>query len=535
MPPVTICSFPDCKAALHEHLPPFEQTLHCGVCRRFHCCKSCYTSDLRLPRRRRTRDAREEDDSSDEDDEDAGTEFRGWDHALGAFTCYECQVAAQTGRPFDASSSIDDTLGRLERQRQLDVAHHTADSTAYGYLLHIRRTLRWQRSFGVVAITTYPSVIPVHGNASVTVAWHVLTRSLDPGRDGNCLSAGTLAKIRSAISCAHNDTTSLSSGGLTQKIRLPLAPTLSNQYEWFVKGLERRIGTDSEQAYVFSFAAFLAVIDDVESDYQAAAGARFSDVPGSKAWATLWDHTFEGLFWHLAFFGGFRGGEAFRVSWDQLLRDQQLDPAIKEPYLKLVIKRTKNSQTSKVDVFVAATSRHSSASTRRWFLRAAAIRPQASVARPDFHAKKVFTSPAGKTWSTTNTLNSRVRPRLSVVQARSSNLLPANINVDTEVTSNSFRRSAATAMQAAGTVLIPTHIVDGHCRWKLEAHMRDYYSQIQISEKLRATLYMCDAQILEQRPASPASGPLAAAALPATSHGRRRRRRLFSSSDSESD
>lgn len=120
-------------------------------------------------------------------------------------------------------------------------------------------------------------------------------------------------------------------------------------------------------------------------------------------------------------------------------------------------------------------------------------------------------------------------------QARSSNLLPANINVDTEVTSNSFRRSAATAMQAAGTVLIPTHIVDGHCRWKLEAHMRDYYSQIQISEKLRATLYMCDAQILEQRPASPASGPLAAAALPATSHGRRRRRRLFSSSDSESD
>jgi hypothetical protein len=497
--------YDDCGAQLSECAPPFELTLHCGVCRAFHCCKTCYRSNLALPRRRRTREQQAYGD--DDDDEDAaGTEFRGWDHALGGFTCYKCQVAAQTGLAFGPGAQ-DELLGMLERQRQLDVAHHTADKTAAGHLGHLRRLVLWQGDMGVHAAGVYPARAPQHGDAAVTVAWHVLLRSLDPGKvPGSTLAASSLAKIRSALSCAHDDTTVWALAGRRRQ-RFPLAPTLSNQYEWFVLGLERRLGTDSQQAYVFSFAAFVEVVSRLEAQFVAAAAAPAADTRGSAAWGTLWDLAHEGLYWHVAFFGSFRAGEALRIGWDQVAHDQRLDEADAEPHLKLVVEKTKNSQTRSVSVLIAATSWHPAPCSRRWFRRVEAMRLRASDALAARRGTRLFVTGSGKAWTQAFVLHHSIRPRLRHVQDQGQQPeIARSVCIAKEVTGNSMRRSATTAMQASGRV--PDHIMDGHCRWKQEDHMRDVYSHAPLADKLKASFFMADAERIVQRRNSPASRPV---------------------------
>ena len=447
-------------------------------------------------------------DYGDDDDDDgsAGTEFRGWDHALGGFTCYKCQVTAQTGHSF-GDGEHDELLGMLERQRQLDVAHHTADSTAAGYLGHLRRVILWQGDVGVQAVAAYPARTPRAGDGAVSIAWHVLLRSLDPGREaGSTLAAASLAKVRSALTCAHDSTTEWSLAGSRMRQRFPLAPTLSNQYEWFVQGLERRLGTDTQQAYVFSFAAFVAVVEGLEASFATAAAAPTARVRGSAAWSALWGLAHEGLFWHVGFFGAFRAGEALRVGWAQTELDQRLGGDVDEPHLRLVVTKTKNSQSKSITVLLAATSWHPSPCTRRWYLRVAELRRHASVQFRALRAVRLFATPSGKTWSPNFVLDHIIRPRLQCIQAQSPQLIAAKVCIAKDVTGNSMRRSATTAMQASGKV--PDHIMDGHCRWKLEAHMRDVYNNAPLSDKLKASLCMSDATRIVQRPNSPAARPV---------------------------
>ena len=476
------------------------------MCGTFHCCKTCYRSGLALPRRRQTREQQAYGDA-DEDDGAPGTEFRGWDHALGGFTCYKCQVAAQTGRPFGAGEH-DGLLGMLERQRQLDVAHHTADTTAAGHLGHLRRLVLWQGDMGVCAVRVYPAAVPREGDAAVTVAWHVLLRSLDPGKGGSTLAASSLAKIRSALTCAHDNTTDWALGGGGRRMqRFPLAPTLSNRYEWFVQGMERRLGTDSQQALVFSFAAFVVAVERLEAQFLEAAAVPAASARGTTAWHKLWLLAHEGLYWHVAFFGGFRAGEALRLGWAQVAHDQRLDEADPEPHLKLVVTKTKNSQARSVTVLIAATSWHPAPSSRRWFRRVEAIRLQASDRFRALHGTRVFVNPTGKTWTQAFVLDHSIRPRLRHVQSQEvSPEIASSVCIAKDVTGNSMRRSATTAMQASGQV--PAHIMDGHCRWKQEEHMRDVYNNAPLSDKLKASFCMSDASKIVQRRNSPASRPI---------------------------
>ena len=52
------------------------------------------------------------------------------------------------------------------------------------------------------------------------------------------------------------------------------------------------------------------------------------------------------------------------------------------------------------------------------------------------------------------------------------------------------------------------HIMDGHCRWKQEDHMRDVYSRAPLADKLKASFFMADAERIVQRRNSPASRPV---------------------------
>jgi len=380
------------------------------------------------------------------------------------------------------SRSVALTLMAYELIRSIDAAHAHSTGTLANYSSHYNHLER----FGIATGVTIPDLFPPpHEHQSLVegadyyFAWHHVDLSMSGGRkDAHGMQLGrtfsTIRGHRSSIFHMYDEQNHPS-------------PTNSPMFSAFMSGLRRRLGDESCPAWAISISVILAIQNHCSVEYDR---LFWQALPGSQLWDDLWMTTFSAAWMVVAFCGGTRGNELFRVLLEHFLDPKHGclgDPVvirqIGHDYFCIPHPWDKTHSSAPCIIPIAAVT-------------ASGLQPKLWIKRClELHARVGnFTGPFwrhrhnNKAWTSGYALNAILRPAVLRFATCDPPLVPAFVS-DHNITSNSLRRGGNTR---TGDVFVPRPLRDFLCRWRLpkgrQPVMQDRYDDPSILRLLQATL-----------------------------------------------